>query len=214
MNPRPRCPRCGRPHATCLCDALRPETPRVVVGVLQHPREARVAKSTGTLLPLAFTNAFRLVGIDLDRDEQLGQRVAPFPAGRVAVLFRDGAEPIERAPPDLACLLVPDGSWAQARAILDGTSSLGRLPRYALPPGLKGAYPIRKPQGPGRLSTLEATVAALRILEGDPGAYRSALDLQAALVRQWRARLQSGDARHPAIGTGRWAGRGSRSEEV
>jgi DTW domain-containing protein YfiP len=188
----------------CLCHALKPERAAVVVGVLQHPREARVAKSTGPLITLAFDNAFLLCALDLDGDGALGQRLGGLAPGPVGLLFPEGAAPIDEAPPDLRCLLVPDGSWSQARAILSSTVSLRGLPRYALPPGLRGHYPIRKPQGPGRLSTLEATVAALRALAGDDSLHQAALELQAALVERQLAHMRAGGARHPALGTGSW----------
>jgi DTW domain-containing protein YfiP len=214
MSPRQHCPGCGRVAVDCLCPAVRSEPTRVVVGVLQHPREARVSKSTGSLLPLAWSNAFLLRGIDLDQGGELATRLAAFPAGAVGLLFPDDGAPIVEAPSGLACLLVPDGSWTQAATILRATRSLHMLPRFALPPGLRGDYPIRKPQGPGRLSTLEAAVAALRLLEGDPCAYQAALDLQAALVAQGLEHLRAGGARHPALGTGRWRGRGASKEGV
>ena len=181
----------------------------MVVGVLQHPREAAVAKSTGSLLPLALSNAFLMRGIDMDADAGLEGWLDPWEPAAVGLLFPEGSVPIERAPPGLACLLVPDGSWSQARAILAATDSLQGIARYHLPPGLRGDYPIRKPQGPGRLSTLEAVVTALRALTGDPSAHQACLELQAAMVQQWIERMRAGGARHPALGTGRWKGRGS-----
>jgi len=168
-----------------------------------------VAKSTGSLLTLALCNAFLLRGIDMDRDADLKGRLVAWEPAAVGLLFPEGALPIERAPPGLACLLVPDGSWSQARAILAATDSLQGLARYHLPPGLRSDYPIRKPQGPGRLSTLEAVVAALRGLTRDPSAHQACLELQRAMVEQWIARMRDGGACHPALGTGRWKGRGS-----
>lgn len=141
-------------------------------------------------------------------------RLATFSEGTVGLLFPEHASPLSQAPPGLACLLVPDGSWPQARAILRATTSLRDLPRYGLPAGLQGDFPVRKPQGPERLSTLEACVAALRILEGDPRAHQAALDLQAALVDQRIHRLRAGGARHPALGTGTWRERGGGPEGV
>jgi DTW domain-containing protein len=214
MSPRALCSGCGRVALDCLCAAVRPERPRVVVGVLQHPREARISKSTGSLIPLAFSNAFMLRGVDADADGDLSVQLSHYSRDAVGLLFPDAAEPLDQAPRGLACLLVPDGSWAQARAILAATSCLRGLRRYALPPGLQSDFPIRKPQGPGRLSTIEAAVEALRILEGAPDAYRAALELQAALVAQRVERLRAGGAHHPALGTGRWRQRGGGQEGV
>ena len=198
----------------CLCEALRPEASRVIVGVLQHPREARVPKSTGSLVPLALSNAFVLRGIDLDRNGELEARLAPFPAGSVGLLFPEGAAAITDAPDDITCLLVPDGSWSQARSILHSTASLRQVPRFALPAGARGSFPIRRPQGEGRISTLEATVQALRILEHAPEAYRAAIGLQQALVDRQLDHMRTHGAQHPALGTGSWRGRRGGKEKV
>lgn len=173
-----------------------------------------MAKSTGTLVPLALSNAFILRGVDLDRDGALTAQLSAYTSGTVGLLFPERAAPITEAPPGLACLLVPDGSWAQARSILETTRSLQRLPRFGLPPGLRGEYRIRKPQGSGRLSTLEAVVVALRILEDAPEAYEAALGLQRAMVERQLAHMRAGGAHHPALGTGRWRGRGGAGEGV
>ncbi len=203
---RARCERCGFPAGACLCHALQPEAFRVVVGVLRHPKEARVAKGTGRLLRLAASNAFLIDGVDLDGDAALASSLPGGTVEGAAILFPEDAEPIERAPKDLRCLLVPDGSWSQARSILASTRSLAGVPRYALPPDVQGTYRIRKPQGPGRVSTLEAAVWALRIIEGRPDAYQGALDLLEAMQAGQLAQMRAGGARHPALGTGRWGG--------
>ncbi len=186
----------------------------MVIGVLQHPREARVSKGTGALLPLALRDAFIVRGIGLDEDPLLAAQIARFPAGSVGLLFPEQAVDIRQAPAALACLLVPDGTWSQARCILGASPRLGALPRYALPAGVQGSFPIRRPAGPGRVSTLEAVVAALRVLEGDPGAYQACLSLQAELVRVQVEQMRARDAHHPALGTGSWRPRKGGGTEV
>ena len=50
---RPRCPRCRRPLATCLCAWVRPTANRVPVWLLQHPLERDQAKGSLPLLRLS-----------------------------------------------------------------------------------------------------------------------------------------------------------------
>ncbi len=130
--------------AACLCHAIRPEAPNVVVGVLQHPREAQAAKSTGSLLPLAFTNAFRLVGVELG--EALDEHLSGFPQGTVGVLFPEDARPIAESPP-LRCLLVPDGSWSQAELPDDVGVRRVPCPATPCPGGSRETSPSASPRG-------------------------------------------------------------------
>ena len=62
-------------------------------------------------------------------------------------------------------LVVPDGTWRKARKLLHLNPLLAQLPRVTLPEGAVSRYRLRKAPGPGALSTLEAIVQALEILE-------------------------------------------------
>lgn len=75
----------------------------------------------------------------------------------------DTAEPSDESLPWL--LVVPDGTWRKARKLLHLNPLLAQLPRVTLPEGAVSRYRLRKAPGPGALSTLEAIVQALEILE-------------------------------------------------
>ena len=62
-------------------------------------------------------------------------------------------------------LVVPDGTWRKARKLLHLNPLLAQLPRVTLPEGAVSRYRLRKAPGPGALSTLEAIVQALEIIE-------------------------------------------------
>jgi DTW domain-containing protein YfiP len=72
--------------------------------------------------------------------------------------------PVGAAPPSR--IVVPDGTWAQARRIVHRVPALRALPRLALPQapaaGIRRAP--RRGAGVGGRSTLEAVAAALRLL--------------------------------------------------
>jgi tRNA-uridine aminocarboxypropyltransferase len=75
------------------------------------------------------------------------------------------------APPPLARprrIVVPDGTWAQARRIMQRVPALRTLPRLSLAPP-PAATRLRRPTVAGGMSTLEAVAAALRAL-GEPDA--------------------------------------------
>jgi len=69
-------------------------------------------------------------------------------------------------------LILLDGTWRQSRKLLAANPWLAALPRLALP-GRPSRYEIRRAHRPGQLSTLEAGLHALGLLEGAPERFDS-----------------------------------------
>jgi DTW domain-containing protein YfiP len=63
-------------------------------------------------------------------------------------------------------LLVPDGTWSQARKLLQRDPDLQRAEIVTLPPGPPSRYGLRRNAREGTLCTLEAIARALGIMEG------------------------------------------------
>lgn len=151
------CPRCGRPAPTCFCATL-PSPPiahRTGLLVLQHPDESGHAKNTAALLTLGLQAARLLRGKHFDAGV----------ASPGAVLLYPG-EPAGPLPVDVRQLILLDGNWRQSRRMLEANPWLAGLPRLALPE-LPSRYAIRRAHRPGQLSTLEAGLHALALLEGE-----------------------------------------------
>lgn len=164
--PRAQCPRCLRPQSHCLCSLIPALHSRTRVLVLQHPSEASHALNTARLATLGLSNAELHVGEVFD---DLAS-VLSSPGYQARLLFPgDDAQPVcadELAGESLPLLLVvPDGTWRKARKLLHLNPLLAQLPRVTLPPGAVSRYRLRKAPGPGAVSTLEAIVQALDILE-------------------------------------------------
>jgi DTW domain-containing protein YfiP len=70
--------------------------------------------------------------------------------------------PGDAAPPRR--LIVPDGTWAQARRIVQRVPEVRTLPRLAVDAAAPDALRLRRPLVAGGMSTLEAVAAALRVL--------------------------------------------------
>lgn len=180
---RPTCPRCCRPLRTCLCDLIRPVTPRTEVLILQHPEEVNQAKGSATLLALSLARCTVRVG---ERFDPLTLDADLHADGRCPVLLYPASphELTPPAPPDLPPdrlrLVVLDATWRKSRKLLHCNPGLQALPRLALtsvPPSRYAA--LRKAQVPAiQRSTLEATCGALMQLE--PGLVASCGCLLAA----------------------------------
>jgi DTW domain-containing protein YfiP len=176
---RPRCTRCERPLATCLCATLPvpPLAHRTELVILQHPAEAGHAKNTTAFLTLGLQSARLLRGEVFD---------AALATPGTALLYPGDGESV--APADVSQLILLDGSWRQSRRLLAANPWLAALPRVRLPQQ-PGRYVIRRAHRPGQLSTLEAGLHALALLEGGPERFAplwSAFDafVHAALSRR------------------------------
>ncbi len=180
--PRPRCSRCKRPASHCLC-ALIPDLPsHTEVLVLQHPDEVDHALNTAHLAVLGLRNATLWVGEVFAALPgwlaQPGYRTCLlFPgeqARSVATFGSDGdGRPVR--------LVVPDGTWLKARKLLYLNPALADLPRVTLADAPPSRYRLRKAPMEGSLSTLEAIVAALNLLES-PADYAALLKPFDALI--------------------------------
>jgi DTW domain-containing protein YfiP len=158
-----RCPRCRFPAPGCLCPAV----PRVRTGVqfvfVRHASERDRLTNTGHWAALALEGSAVV---------EQGVPGAPLDGDVVAAEGSWALFPGPHAPPGDAPrprrIVVPDGTWGQARRIMQRVPALRALPRLALPPA-PAATRLRRPTVAGGVSTLEAVAAALRAL-GEPEA--------------------------------------------
>ncbi|MCH1878598.1 DTW domain-containing protein [Alcaligenes ammonioxydans] len=158
-----RCARCQRPVARCLCSLIPSLQATCPLLILQHHSEARHALNTGRLAYLGVQGAQLWVG---EQFEDLEARLAQ--AQRPVLLFPGPQAQVARAlapqhRPDL--IVVPDGTWRKARLILHRNPILQRLPHWVLPQGDVSRYRLRKAPDPQAVSTLEAIVRLMQLME-------------------------------------------------
>lgn len=188
--PRPICPHCARPQRACLCAWAVPTANTLPVLVLQHPQEAAHAKNSVRLLRLSLAQCRVEVGEVFDAqalagwlghgDDGASLLLFPDPPGSAVAALLTGCTPATLPCP--ARLVLLDGTWRQARALLRDNPLLQWLPRWGLPDLAPPRYTIRRAHRPGQRSTLEAACAALGLLEGRPAHYTPLLDAFSAWV--------------------------------
>jgi len=169
---RPTCYRCFRPEMMCVCRHMTPVMNRTGVWILQHPRERFHPLGTVRIATCGLTNvraetAFRSLG---DWPEVPREAMLLFPSPDAIEL--SSIEPCDRP----RHLLVVDGTWANAAALLRDQPWLGQFRRCRIEPTAPGNYRIRREPAPGCLSTIEAIAQALE-LSGLPRAITSHGDL-------------------------------------
>ncbi len=189
---RDRCYACFRPSGDCFCAAIPCIDNQTEVVILQHMRERFHPFNTARIVHLALENSSLLV----DHTKNLAARLSLKPGAGVlypgtdAVLLDD--LPAGRLPKQLVVL---DGTWHHAKTMLRDIPSLHSLPRYKLAPASPSRYRIRREPSVAYLSTVEATVAALRVLEPETKGLDQLLDAFDRMVERQLAHPRSVEAR-------------------
>jgi hypothetical protein len=151
---------------------------RTPVVIVQHPRERRHPFGTVRIARLGLHRVDVRVASSTLADRAVCPPCAP-PGAALLFPAPDAAPLLPEAPP--SALVVVDGTWPTARRLVRDNPWLQRLPRVRLSPSRPGRYRIRRAPRPAfQLSTIEAVVEALRILEPDT---RGLDDLLAAFDR-------------------------------
>ncbi|MEZ6035944.1 MAG: DTW domain-containing protein [Planctomycetota bacterium] len=162
---RPRCLRCLRPEAMCYCATLPSVPTRTRIVVLQHPHERSHPFGTARLVGLCMPNASVHVPY-AGFTGTLEQRVEVAPDAAVLYPHPDAPDlaelPSDRHP---STLIAIDGTWAHAKRLYRENTWLHAMPHVRLSPNEPSRYRIRREPRADYVSTLEAIVEALRILE-------------------------------------------------
>jgi DTW domain-containing protein len=173
----PRCPGCALPLAFCICAEVPRLATRTRVVIVQHAAERGKASNTARLAAAALGCAlhpYAVAGAPFDP--------AALDLGGAWLLFPDGPPAPPGPPPPT--LVVVDGTWQQARRMVQRLPALRALPRLRLE-GVAGERLRRPPRADGQ-STLEALARALSLL-GEPAAGADLLALHARFVAATRA---------------------------
>ncbi|KAF0692524.1 Aste57867_16408 [Aphanomyces stellatus] len=168
------CPTCKRPLSVCFCDLIpSPKlTTRFHIHCIQHPNEAkRKALSSVPLLEHALAQFTLEVAT---QTTMLQDDSSP------TVLLFPGPDATILSPTSLRSnltLVVVDGTWKEAKKIVQHDPRLQSLPRVLVHCDQASLYgTLRKEPLDGCVSTLEAVAEAISVLEGQR-------DTQATLLR-------------------------------
>ncbi len=153
----------------CLCALIPQFHLGTKIMVLKHWREDKLTTNTANLACMALTHSeIHLRGI---KDEPLCLENLISPTENVALLYptEDALELNERTVLDLPrplTLIVPDGSWGQAKKVATRERALKNVLKVKIPLGLPSQYRLRFSPHEQNLSTFEAIARAIGILEG------------------------------------------------
>lgn len=162
-NFREECYRCFRAASVCICDRVPKIDNQTKIVVLQHHRELLHPIGTARIARLGFEKQEVRVA---RRHHKLA--VPAYQKPKTALLYPhaqarnlDQLEPNEHP----EHLIVLDGTWAQASSMYRANPWLHELPHLLIRPSHESNYRIRRQPKEGCLSTIEALVQALRVME-------------------------------------------------
>ena len=186
------CYGCMKPQAMCLCGRVPLVENRTHVLVLQHPRERSHAIGTARLANLGLRN----VRVEVAWNAGLREDEPPpwLPAD-TALLY---PAPDARDLPTLAKgerprnLLVLDGTWHTAKTLYRQKRWLHRLPHVRFVPQAPSRYRLRREPAADYVSTIEAIVEALGVLEPETAGLPALLRAFDAMIDDQLAYVQRG----------------------
>jgi DTW domain-containing protein YfiP len=182
-----------------LCPHIARVRTRTRVVILQHPRESTVPVNTARLAELSLSNAERHVAVEFAGIPAVQRALSDASAPPILLYPGPGARDLASDPPSgPVTLVVIDGTWWQAAKVVKKNPELLRLPCYGLNPELPSRYRIRREPAEHCVSTIEAIVQALCILEGDTSLAPGLLAPFEALVEQQLGFAERQQRRHIA----------------
>jgi DTW domain-containing protein YfiP len=152
-----------------VCADIKPFDIQTTVSLIVHVRELTLTSNTAQFAKKMLPNQADIV-IRGRMNETFDSAPVLEKAGRPIFLYpHDDAHELndefKEKFPGPYHLIVPDGSWQQARKVRYREEGFAKLPAVKLPPGITTQYGLRKTQHPEWLSTYEAMAHALAILE-------------------------------------------------
>ena len=163
--------------------------------------------STCRMAHLSLPNSELHVGMGAVGNPRL--EVAVHAPGTAVLFPGDGATDARALQQPVRTLVVVDGTWSNARKLVERCPLLRQLPRVALQPDRPGNYRIRREPAAHCLATIEAVAQVLELLEHAPGRFTPILAAfdrmvefqlthaatQSEASRYYRARRRTGSSK-------------------
>lgn len=154
---------CFRPSEYCFCELIPSIDNQTEILVLQHQRERMHPFNTARMVQRALHKSSLVVG----ENEKLAQTDLRLNPDAALLYPGPGTKQLNKLavherPSQLVIL---DGTWHHAKTLLRDIPVIRTLPRFGLAPDQPGQYRIRLEPTDTSLSTVEAVVAALKVLE-------------------------------------------------
>lgn len=166
-----KCPVCRLFKSICICPEITKFDLKTRITLLTHVREINKSTNTGKIAKLMLTNCIMpvlgLMDRPLERSDILFEEyenLVLFPYAS-NILDKDFVNRLERP----LNLIVPDGNYNQA-VKMTKSHLLEGVRRVRLPAGQKSSYELRSMKDTEKISTIEAVIYAIEIIESPEAA--------------------------------------------
>ncbi|MDR2733471.1 MAG: DTW domain-containing protein [Spirochaetota bacterium] len=194
FTPEKCCPRCHAPRALCYCALLPVIDSDTRVSIIVHRSEFCRATATANTAHLCLPNS-RVFPYGRAEESFDMEALLSIPGNALYLFPEPYAETLDvtlaTAIPRPIHLIVPDGSWAQAKRIHRRVPALHAIRIVQLPPQGVSRYQLRYAHEEHQLCTLEAIAAALGVIEGAAiqQGLQGALEIQVERMKGKRPRF-------------------------
>lgn len=169
-DPEKKCPKCRIHKLLCFCSEITHIDNHHRVSIIMHHREDHLTTNTATLIQLVLNNSqiarrglpekpFKLEDLNITSDET---PLFLFPHEDAIELNQDF---LEKNKDKKFHLIVPDGTWNQAKKVYRREPTLAHIPCVKLPPVPASQYYLRKTPRADGVCTFEAIMYAMGIIE-------------------------------------------------
>jgi len=170
--PEHKCPKCRINLKLCFCDSMIERDNQTAVTVLMHHRETHLNTSTAIVANRILKNSkIVLRGLPEKHFEYADLKIADdeipyylFPTDDAILLDDDF---VKNHQGKKVHLIVPDGSWTQAKKVYRREKCLHHIPCVKLSTLRKSEYELRKSPREDGVCTFEAIAYALGAIESD-----------------------------------------------
>src|SRR5690606_19540844 len=162
---RATCYACHRPVGHCYCADIPLVDNQTEIVILQHPRERFHPIGTARIASLGLNK----VRVEIDHAHALrnGERSLDLAPGCGLLYPGPSSRDLATLPPaeHPRQIVVIDGTWHHAHTMFRDIPGLAKLPRYRLTPPKPSQYRIRREPARDYVSTVEAIVYCLKLIE-------------------------------------------------
>ena len=164
-----RCLRCRINKILCFCEHIKEHATKTRISIIMHHREKHLTSNTAKLAELTLTNAkiylrglpelpFSLENLEIERNST---PLYLFPDEDAVSLD----EQFLKTHPGPYHLIIPDGTWNQAKKVRRREPGLSEILCVKLSDKVKGEYKLRRGVRDDGVCTFEAIAYALEFLE-------------------------------------------------
>jgi DTW domain-containing protein len=166
-----KCPKCRLYKAICVCSDIKKYDLITKITLLIHTKEVNKATNTGKLAELMLSNCRTLIVGALDGELKEADIISE--GYENLILFHSASNVLDSEFLSTITkpvnLIVPDGNYHQA-VKMTKSECLKNIRRVKLPLGQAGEYSLRNSKDKEKVSTIEAIIKAVEIIENGPAA--------------------------------------------